>query len=723
MIVEIVPLLPDVLVVDDDPTVRLLATEVLEQVGYTVIEAGSGEAALDFFAAHPPQLVFLDIVLPGLNGFEVCQQIRSCEAGLHTPILMMTSHDDIGSIERAFEVGATDFITKPINWPLLGHRANYMLRASQAFHDLKDSEGQLQAAQSIAKLGSWSWDCRNNTFKGSLELSKILGMEPTPFCGTYGKFLSLIHPLDREQVKLTFEGSLAAQQPFHIDHKIALAGGMERFVSTAGKPVLDRHGRLVFMTGTVQDITERKHTETKIRALALYDSLTGLPNRVLFLDRLEQALRQAIRLNGILSVMFIDLDNFKDVNDSMGHSTGDALLTEVAQRLLAVIRAADTVSRLGGDEFTIFLQNLSSFEGVCNVAEKILEALSQPFEVESHVIFITASIGIAVYPHDGNTVEALLKHSDTAMYNAKEQGRNNYQLFSPSMQLHMDSRLALKNGIREGLQSRQFILHYQPRHNLQTGEITGMEALVRWQHPEKGLILPDHFVPQAEETGLITLLGEWILLEACRQNMKWQQMGYQPIVITVNVSYAQLLNRSNFLGVLQKALSTTGMEPRLLQLDITESAILKHQEAEKKEQNKPAAATASSPHDGKLPINDAAIFAVLEEIQKMGVSIALDDFGAGYHSWSYLRHIPFNVLKINPNFVWDISASEGNEILAAIIKMSKSLNISVIAEAVETEDQRTYLLQQGCDEVQGYLNAKPATPEEAVQYLLPQSKK
>ena len=723
MIVKTVPLSPPyILVVDDDSTIRLLAAEVLEQSGYIVTEAENGEAALACFAAQPPQLILLDVIMPKIDGFEVCRQIRSREAGLHTPILIMTGQDDTGSIEQAFEAGATDFITKPINWLLLAHRVNYMLRANQAFHDLRNSELQLQTAQRIAKLGSWSLDLMNNTVNGSLELSTILGLAPSSFYSTYDKFLSFIHPLDKEQVKLTIDGAVSAKQPFQIDHKIILASGMECFVSTEGKPVLDQNGQPFLMTGTMQDITERKQAEAKIRALALYDSLTGLPNRVLFRDRLEQAIRQAKRLSGILSVMFIDLDNFKDVNDSLGHDAGDALLSEVAQRLLAVTRAADTVSRLGGDEFTIFLQNLPSFEGVCNVADKILESLSQSFEIESHTIFITASIGIAVYPHDGDTVEALLKQADTAMYIAKEQGKNNYQLFSPVMQKQMDLRLVLKKGIRDGLQNGQFILHYQPRHNLQTGEITGMEALVRWQHPEKGLIHPDYFIPQAEETGLITLLGEWVLLEACRQNMKWQHMGYQPVMITVNVSCVQLLNQSKFLGVLRKTLANTGMEPRLLQLDITESAMLKHQGAEKKQRNKQTEPAASSPHDRKLPINEA-IFATLEEIQQMGVSIALDDFGAGYHSWSYLRHIPFNALKINPSFIRDINASQGNEILAAIIKMSKSLKMIVVAEAVETEDQRAYLLQQGCDEVQGYLNAKPAAPEEAVQYLLPRSNK
>lgn len=712
------PVPPDVLVVDDDPTIRLLARETLEQAGFTVVEAENGEEALASFAARPPDLMLLDVMMPGIDGYDVCRQIRSQKDGQNTAILMMTGLDDLGSVQRAYDAGATDFITKPINWLLLGHRASYLFRANKAFQDLRNSEAQLRTAQSIAKLGSWTWDVMNNTIEGSMEVSSILGLAPTRFDSTYANFLSFIHPIDKEQVKLTFEGAIAAKQSFHIDHKVILANGRECFVSTEGQPVIDRQGRLILMTGTIQDITERKQAEAQIHALALYDSLTGLPNRILFRDRLEQALQQAIRFNTVLAVMFIDLDYFKDVNDSLGHNAGDALLSEVAQRLQAATRAIDTVARLGGDEFTIFLQNITSLDSVCTVAQKIMLSISQPFVIESRTIFVTASIGIAVYPDDGDTIDDLLKQADTAMYHAKEQGKNNYQLFSPTMQAQANTRLTLQNEMRIALQNQQFTLHYQPKYNLLSGEMTGMEALVRWQHPERGLISPNTFIPVAEATGLIIPLGEWVLLEACRQNMKWQEMGYRPIMIAVNVSDVQL-NQPGFVAALQRALETTGMDPCLLQIELTESALMKNRQTSKERRNLYWEDVASSLLDGERP-NAPPLFTTLDEIQKLGVSIALDDFGVGYSSLSYIRYLPLNVLKINPSFIWDISAWHGNEIISAIIKMSKSLNLSVIAEGVETEYQRSYLLQHGCQEIQGYLTGKPANAADVEKYFLPQ---
>ncbi|TLM99756.1 EAL domain-containing protein, partial [bacterium] len=413
---------------------------------------------------------------------------------------------------------------------------------------------------------------------------------------------------------------------------------------------------------------------------AYHDPLTGLPNRVLFNDRLNMAMAHARRNKEMLAVLFFDLDQFKTVNDTLGHAAGDLLLTEVAVRLAGCLREKDTIARMGGDEFTMLLPQISNEDSAVRVARKVLEVLQQPWLINGHEFYITASIGIAIYPADGEDTETVMKHADIAMYRAKEKGRNNYQLFTPAMNSRIVERQAMENSLRHALERGEFTVYYQPQVHTGEGRINGMEALVRWQHPDLGLVAPDQFIPLAEETGLIVPIGEWVLYTACAQNKAWQEAGWPPMRVTVNIS-ANQFRQHNLADTVVRVLEKTGLEPKWLELEITESTAMK---------------------DVDFTVS------VLRELSAMGVRLAIDDFGTGYSSLNYLKRFPINTLKIDRFFVRDIMTSkEDAAIVTAIIVLGQNLNLKVIAEGVETKEQMVFLKRRRCEEMQGYLFSKP----------------
>ncbi len=441
-----------------------------------------------------------------------------------------------------------------------------------------------------------------------------------------------------------------------------------------------------------RDITERKRAEDTIKHMAYHDSLTDLPNRALFEDRLTVALAQVRRKRRMAAVMFLDLDRFKVVNDTVGHALGDRLLQSVAERLTGLVRDGDTVARVGGDEFTLLLQEVGRAEEVAEVAERVLDALRQPWVLNGHEFRITTSIGIAMFPNDGEDVDSLLSNADTAMYRAKDQGRDNYKLYTPAMNARIVERLALENSLRHGLERGEFLVYYQPQVDIASGKIVGMEALVRWQHPERGLVFPAEFIPVAEETGLIVPLGAWVLRTACAQNKAWQAAGFPPMRVAVNLSARQFQQR-DLIEVVDEVLKETGLEARWLQLEITEGMAMQDVESN---------------------------IAVLRELREMGVQIAIDDFGTGHSSLSYLSRLPIDVIKIDQSFVQDLTTDpNGAAIARSIIVMAHNLKLRVIAEGVETEEQLAFLKKRRCDEMQGYLFSKPA-PAEAFEEMLRQ---
>ena len=438
------------------------------------------------------------------------------------------------------------------------------------------------------------------------------------------------------------------------------------------------------------DVTAAREMSLQMTYLEQHDFLTDLPNRLLLNDRITQSIALACRQKRPIAVLFLDLDRFKFINDSLGHAIGDKLLQSVSTRLLASVRASDTVSRQGGDEFVILLSEITHPEDAATSARKILLSLSAPCSIEGHDLHINGSIGISVYPEDGADAETLIKNADTAMYHAKESGRNNFQFFKADMNRKAVERQSLEGSLHRALEREEFLLHYQPKVNLNTGEITGVEALVRWQQPDRGLVPPAQFVPVAEDCGLILPIGRWVLREACRQARAWQDAGLTPLPIAVNVSAVEFRDKGFVEGV-RTILAETGLEARYLELELTEGVLMDDAES-----------TAS----------------VLQELKMMGVHLAVDDFGTGYSSLSYLRQFPIDVLKIDRSFVNQITADpDDSTIVSAIINMAKSLKHHVVAEGIETQLQRAYLQTHRCAEGQGYLFSRPLGAAQFAQLL------
>ncbi|MCW5787228.1 MAG: EAL domain-containing protein [Nitrospira sp.] len=693
---------PTILIADDDPLTRLFVKNALEPAGMAVVEATGGKDALTKFEEEPSDLVILDIMMPEVDGYLTCSRIRSLPRGKRIPILILTGLDDANSIAQAYQHGATDFITKPVNATILCHHVRYMLRTNNVLHALIRSESRLELAQRIARIGNWDWNPKTNRFAMSNELCRLVGVRPQDFTGTFEGFLSLVHPDDRPLVTGALQKLVAQQTPCDIDHRIVLPNGSDFVIHLQAEAVREEEVDEVTVIGTAQDITERKQAERAIHQLAYYDSLTGLANRVLFKDRLSNAISYAARHDQHLATLFIDLDRFKIINDTLGHTVGDLLLTRVAERLSESVRQSDSVSRhadhepahalarLGGDEFTILLTALPQPEDAGRVARRILDSLAHPFSIEGHEIFISASIGISIYPSDGATVEALLKNADTAMYHAKEQGRNNCQFYSSGLNAAAAERLDLENELRRALEREEFVVFYQPKLNIHSREILGAEALVRWKHPKRGLVPPGVFLNAAIDTGLIRSMDEWVLREACRQVKAWETAGLPAISISANVSNS-LFHGRTLPATVADALRDSGLNPSQLELELTESIAMRDVEAS---------------------------VTMLEGLRTMGVRLSIDDFGTGYSSLSYLQRFPLSRLKIDQSFVRDLLTNENNvKITRAIIAMAHSLNLSVLAEGVETEGQLARLREEGCDEVQGYLFSRPVCAEDFEKLL------
>ena len=694
---------PLVLVVDDEPGIRSLISDTLSQAGFEVDAVSSGQEAVSRFPSLKPDLVLLDVIMPGMNGYDVCSSLRQLPQAAHIPIVFMTSHEDTESVARAYEAGATDFMSKPFNPLILGHRVRYLLRAGAALRELSRSKEHLAHAQHLAQVGSWEWDLPKRQLRVSEWAAIILGLSIREFSGSLDEFLSLAPAAVGSLFKSVLQGGFSPHHPSHQDHTLTMPNGEQRTVSLQARALPTEDGRTAAsLTGTVQDITERRRIEEQIHHLAYYDSLTGLPNRLLFRDRAQQALAAAERHEAMLGILFLDIDRFKFINDSLGHSAGDALLKQVAERVVEAIRASDSVvrpgtaetagavARLGGDEFTILLPDLRQPDHASGIARRILSAIAHPFLVEGREVFITGSIGISLHPNDGENLQELLKNADTAMYQAKNEGRNNYQFYSRSMNEMAADRLALENDLRRAIERNELRLYYQPLVDIHTGCVLGVEALLRWVHPTRGLLLPGRFVDLIEEIGLGQAVGEWVLETACRETAPWRSLEGRPLLVAVNISNAQFSDRG-LITRLSRQLRETGFDPGRLELELTETIMMPQPE-------------------------EAA--AVLQQLKGMGVRLALDDFGTGYSSIGHLRTLPFDAVKIDRSFITEVATNATDATIAkAMITMAHARNLRVLAKGIETIPQWSLLRQLGCDEVQGYLFCPPV-PADAVPPLL-----
>ena len=689
------------LIVDDDPTMRLLIRQTLERVGFVCDEAADGAQALQRFATAQPDIVLLDVMMPHLDGYETCLRIRAMPGGATVPVVMLTGLDDDESVDRAYQVGATDFISKPITWGVLGYRVRYLLRASHALRDVAKHQASLETAQRIAHLGSWEWNLQRNEVYWSPETFRILGLAPNAVTPSVDRFLAQVHPDDRAAAEQAISDLVRTGEFSGRLVRVVRPDGSVRHVQLQGLGAFDARGAINQLAGTIQDVTELKEAEQRIRHLAYYDRATGLPNRQFFTERLAQALALAKRHHGQLGVLALDLDQFKRINDTLGHTTGSELLAAVARRLADAVRDADTlgrpdgespvpveasdvIARLEGDEFCLLITDLAQYHDAAKVARRLLQELRKPFRVGQREMVITASIGLALYPLDGEDADSLLKNAGAAMHFAKEQGRDNYQFYSRAMNATALQKLSMESQLRKALERTEFLLHFQPKIQLASGQIVGLEALIRWRHPELGLVRPGDFIPVAEETGLIVPIGDWVLRSACLQNQAWRSAGYPSVHVAVNIASPHF-RQGGLVASVAAALKESALDPALLEVELTESMLMH---------------------------NVDATLITLSQLKDMGVRLAIDDFGTGYSSLSYLKRFPLDTLKIDRSFVKDLPHDpEDAAITRAIIAMAHSLKLAVVAEGVETAEQLAFLQQHGCEVVQGFLFSEPVGAE------------
>ncbi len=556
---------------------------------------------------------------------------------------------------------------------LVDRRTEELKTASDSLRAQQDA---LAEAQRIARLGSWEVGDDGKTLRVSDELSQVLNCDPASL-STLTDLVTCIAEPDRERLEAAIASAKEAPGRLSLDCSLAASASHVLQFQIESTWEADSRYRL---RGTIQDVSAEREAEAHIQYLAHFDPLTGLPNRSAWMNQAQTALMSAHRNGDLLGVLFLDLDNFKTVNDSLGHPVGDRLLAAVARRLTGCLREEDILARLGGDEFVALLPRLPHAEDAAFVARKLIEVLTAPIHIEDRELSTSVSIGIALFPADGEDVDTLLKHADTAMYGAKAAGRNHFEFFVPAMNTRALERLMLENALRRGIERNELVLHYQPQVDAGSEQVNGCEALVRWNHPELGLVPPVQFIPVAEDSGLIGPLGEWVLREACRQQARWQHGTMADLRMAINISALQFL-KPNFVDTVKRALADTGANPHLIELEITESALMQP---------------------------GAALTERLLKLRDMGLTLALDDFGTGYSSLAYLKRLPIRRLKIDRSFVKDLPGDqEDAAVTSATLSLARDLGLEVVAEGVETVEQRDYLLARGCHSLQGFMYSKP----------------
>jgi diguanylate cyclase (GGDEF)-like protein/PAS domain S-box-containing protein len=797
---------PLVLIVDDETTARFITREVLCDAGFDVEEAEDGVAALQMLEDLKPNIVIADVIMPVMDGFTLCEEIRRRPGGTLLPILMVTGLDDAVSIHRAYEVGATDFITKPFNWLVLSQRIRHMVRESGLVQDLRRSESRnrallsaipdmmfriagdgtileskeskdidladfqhevtgknlyetlpLSVAQNVmgaienslkngttenleyqliingtaryfearvvaceqnetlcivrditerktsenalkeseeryalaiegASDGLWDWDIRTNEIHYSIRWKSMLGREDSEIGSSPDEWFRRIHPDDIEQFRILLNAHIEGASPhFEAEHRIMHKDGTYLWVLTRGIAVRDETGKPYRMAGSQTDVTDHRRAQDQLFRDAFYDSLTGLANRTLLMDRLEQSLGRVKRSREeTFAILFLDLDRFKNINDTLGHLAGDKALISVAEKLESCVRPGDTVARIGGDEFVILLEHVTDLPQAIIITERIEHNLSLPMDLNGQEIYMAASIGIVISSGDYEKSEDVLRDADIAVYRAKAMGRGCHVTFDLTMYQKTVALLELESDLRKAVERQELFLHYQPIVSLESGSIVSVEALVRWQHPQRGLVSPGEFIPLAEETGLIIPIGEWVLRKVCEQASEWQRLYGSSPIVAVNISGHQL-KQADFASVVKEILNHYGLSPDSIELEITETVLMHNLE-----------------HTNK----------VLSELREIGLHLSLDDFGTGYSSLSYLQRFPVQKLKVDRSFVLRLGLDSGSsEIVSAILQLAKKLGLDVVAEGVETSQAASRLRAMGYKLAQGFYFARPSEAE------------
>ena len=698
---------PEVLLVDDDEVSLLLTALALRERGFTLVEASSGEQALEILRGWTPDIIVLDALMPGLDGFATCTALRQLPGFENVPVLMLTGLDDDASIARAYEAGASDFYVKATQWSLLAGRLQYLLRASRTRIELERSKSKLARAQDLARMGSFDWRRQNGGMLLSSEALRVFGCGPQDALTLRG-LLRMVPQEERRVLLRLLHDLLRQNSVLATDVPIVLFDGRQRVIHVEAEPEFNDHGQYAGYTGILQDVTERRHAEDKIRQLANFDALTGLPNRRQLLWRAERALEQARRMQHQFALLLIDLDRFKIINDTLGHGAGDELLVEVGRRLRACVRHSDqftesgvelagarshrsleAVGRLGGDEFVALLPEVLDDQDAARVAQRVLDCLRDPIFVSGQECFVTASVGVAIYPRDGTTVLDLLRNSDVAMYSVKAQGKNSAAIYTPLLAGRGREKLEIETALHKAIERNELVLHYQPKVDVRAARMVGAEALMRWQRDGR-LVPPGDFIPLAEETGLIVPLSEWALREAAKQARNWQQAFGFADSIAVNLP-SRLFERSDLVEHIHQCVTSCGVPHRVIQLEITEDNLMKEL------QN---------------------VIPALHRLNEIGVEISIDDFGTGYSSLAYLTTLPISELKIDRSFVRDLGITpQSSAVVTAIIALARSLGLRVVAEGVETLRQMEVLHRLGCGLMQGFLFSRGVPADDLQRWL------
>src|ERR1700720_1725444 len=680
------------LIVDDNEMNRDMLARRLLRKGYVVGLSENAKGLLARVKEDGIDLVLLDIEMPEVTGLDALKTLRECYSSIELPIIMVTAKAQSDDIVKALDLGANDYLTKPIDFPVAVARIGTQLSHKHAQEALKDSEERYALAARGSNDGLWDWNLSANVVHFSARWKAMLGHQESEIGDKPEEWFDRIHDADRERVKQEIAAHQKGLTPhFESEHRVLHKDGTFRWMLSRGVAVHDSSGNALRMAGSQTDITEGK----------VSDPLTGLPNRLLFIDRVGRLIKHTKRRKDqLFAVLFMDLDGFKMINDSMGHLIGDQLLLGVANRLEKCLRSTDTVARLGetftvarlgGDEFTVLLDDIKDPSDAKRAADRVMKALAAPFILGGKEVFTSVSIGIALSTSAYEQPDEILRDADTAMYRAKSLGKARYEVFDADMRASVMARLQLETDLRRALERGEFRNFYQPIVALVSGEIAGFEALLRWQHPTRGLLGPSEFIPVAEETGLIRELGWWNLREACRQISEWRAGGaaHRHLTISVNLSAKQFL-QPNLVEDIRKLLGELALPPDVLKLEITESTVM---------------------------ADPSAAVEMLQQIKSLGIHLAIDDFGTGYSSLSYLHRFPLDTLKIDRSFISSIGNGQDTEIARTILPMALNLHLDVVAEGVETIEQLVLLKKLHCKYGQGYYFSKPLSADEAGSLL------
>jgi diguanylate cyclase (GGDEF)-like protein/PAS domain S-box-containing protein len=714
----------NILLVDDRPENLLALEAIIEQEDFNLIKAYSGEEALKCLLKHEFAAILLDVQMPGIDGFGTAKIIKAREKTKNIPILFITAnYMDSEHIFTGYSVGAIDYILKPFDPTILKakvegfvdlYKLNKQLvqqadslrektkEIEQANLELSKTAAELRVSEAIATVIS---ETSIDTMVVIDEHGRVLKVNPAvEKMFNYMETEIVNQPLtilfSEEKSKISIDNILNTIK--NVNHLLGYENLYEVTASRKdgssfpveiqiGKRYVQNRSLIAF---TIRDITKKKQDQEKITHMAYHDSLTNLPNRRLFNEQLTLKLNEARQSYQPLVIMYVDMDRFKYINDSLGHMMGDRLLQEIAKRLSESVRKQDLVARVGGDEFTILLPETDR-ESALEIAEEIFKVFKSPFYIDNYELFLTTCIGISTFPYDGEDSQVLLRNADAALYRAKEQGKNQYKVFHTGMNIQSYRTFIMQNDLRKAIEREELILVYQPKVEIESGKVKSAEALLRWNHPNWGTISPAEFIPLAEESGQIVEIGSWVLRKACEQSKAWKDAGFRPIPISVNVSAQQFLQK-DLIENTQRIFSETKVSPELIEVEITESMLLG---------------------------NDEIITRTLNQLRKMGIKVSIDDFGTGYSSLSYLNRLPLDTLKIDRTFIQEISeSSKSKSLISAIISLAHGLNMNVVAEGVETEEQLKFLKLHHCQEAQGYLFSPPVSPRDFEGFLTHQQK-